>query len=48
MLRRFKDPADDPPSLEPKASVVVSGPERFRDGARVRDFNVRVPELNNY
>ena len=35
--RRFDDPALDPPSLEPDASErVIAGPERFRDGARVR------------
>jgi FO synthase len=48
VLRRFKDPADDPASLEPEATVAVSGPERFRDGSRVREVEVRVPELNSY
>jgi hypothetical protein len=30
MLRRFEDPALDPPSLEPSAEPVLSGPARFR------------------
>jgi 7,8-didemethyl-8-hydroxy-5-deazariboflavin synthase CofH subunit len=47
-LRRFKDPAEDPPSLEPEHAVQVAGPERFRDGSRVRAVEVRVPELNSY
>ena len=29
-LRRFDDPALDPPSLEPKQERVLSGPERWR------------------
>ena len=48
ILRRFKDPADDPASLEPEASLVVSGPERFRDGSHVKAVDVHAPELNNY
>jgi FO synthase len=47
-LRRFKDPADDPPSLEPGREVQVSGPERFRDGSRTRTVDVRIPDLNSY
>jgi FO synthase len=47
-LRRFKHPADDPPSLEPGREVQVAGPERFRDGSRTRSIDVRVPELNRY
>jgi FO synthase len=46
VLRRFKDPADDPGSLEPDRDVQVAGPERFRDGSRARAVNVRAPELN--
>ena len=30
VLRRFEDPALDPPSLEPSAEPVLSGPARFR------------------
>jgi FO synthase len=30
ILRRFDDPAQDPPSLEPKASRELSGPTRWR------------------
>lgn len=30
MLRRFEDPAQDPPSLEPTAEPNLSGPARFR------------------
>ncbi len=48
VLRRFKDPADDPASLEPDRGVEVAGPERFRDGSRARAVNVRAPELNTY
>jgi hypothetical protein len=29
-LRRFDDPALDPPSLEPKAEPALSGPTRWR------------------
>ena len=31
MLRRFEDPALDPPSLEPDAQVAISGPGRYRE-----------------
>jgi hypothetical protein len=48
VLRRFKDPADDPPSLEPQASVEIAGPERFRDGSRVREVNLPTPVLTNH
>jgi FO synthase len=30
-LRRFEDPAQDPPSLEPAREVVLSGPGRYRE-----------------
>lgn len=29
-LRRFDDPAQDPPSLEPRRPVELSGPTRWR------------------
>ncbi len=48
VLGRFKDPADDPPSLEPGRSVETAGPARFRDGSRAREVEVRVPELGGY
>ncbi len=32
ILRRFDDPSEDPPSLEPTRSVELSGPARWRDG----------------
>ncbi len=35
-LRRFEDPALDPPSLEPVRTTIVAGPTRFRDGERAR------------
>jgi len=48
VLRRFKDPADDPPSLEPQSDVEVAGPERFRDGSRAREIALPTPQLNSY
>jgi len=37
VLRRFDDPAQDPPSLEPRAGEDLSGPRRWRDeGSRER------------
>jgi hypothetical protein len=30
VLRRFDDPAQDPPSLEPKSTRELSGPTRWR------------------
>jgi hypothetical protein len=30
ILRRFDDPADDPPSLEPEQPSELSGPARWR------------------
>jgi FO synthase len=36
ILRRFEDPALDPPSLEPDARVVLSGPGRYRDSGDPR------------
>ena len=30
VLRRFDDPAQDPPSLEPRPSLELSGPTRWR------------------
>jgi hypothetical protein len=30
VLRRFDDPAADPPSLEPRAEPQLSGPTRWR------------------
>jgi 7,8-didemethyl-8-hydroxy-5-deazariboflavin synthase CofH subunit len=41
LLRRFDDPALDPPSLEPKAERELSGPRRFR-GERAKS-RVGVP-----
>jgi hypothetical protein len=34
VLRRFEDPAEDPPSLEPRAEPELSGPARWRDQGR--------------
>jgi FO synthase len=34
ILRRFDDPEKDPPSLEPKAEPVLSGPARWREQGR--------------
>ncbi len=48
VLRRFEDPALDPPSLEPDRQVELSGPERWRDGSRVRDIELPTPNLNGY
>ncbi|MFT5444570.1 MAG: CofH subfamily radical SAM domain protein [Myxococcota bacterium] len=48
VLREFKNPADDPPSLEPQTEVEIAGPERFRDGSRVREVAIKVPELNSF
>jgi 7,8-didemethyl-8-hydroxy-5-deazariboflavin synthase CofH subunit len=48
VLRRFKNPADDPPSLEPQTNVEIAGPERFRDGSRVREVNLPTPVLTNH
>jgi hypothetical protein len=31
VLRRFDDPAQDPPSLEPKIDLELSGPARWRE-----------------
>jgi FO synthase len=36
ILRRFEDPALDPPSLEPDARVALSGPGRYRDSGDPR------------
>ena len=36
VLRRFEDPALDPPSLEPDAQVALSGPGRYREQADPR------------
>ncbi len=36
VLRRFEDPSQDPPSLEPQHETVIAGPSRFRDGERGR------------
>jgi len=47
-LRRFEDPAEDPPSLEPGREVEVAGPERWRDGSRTREIALPVPRLNSY
>ena len=33
VLRRFDDPAQDPPSLEPKVEPRLSGPARWRQDA---------------
>jgi hypothetical protein len=33
ILRRFDDPALDPPSLEPRRSAEISGPRRWRGNA---------------
>ena len=48
VLRRFKDPADDPPSLEPQSDVEVAGPGRFRDGSRAREIALPTPQLDSY
>jgi FO synthase len=48
VLRRFEDPAEDPPSLEPDRQVELAGPERWRDGSRVRDIALPKPRLNTY
>jgi len=32
ILRRFDDPAQDPPSLEPGREIELSGPARYREG----------------
>ena len=40
VLRRFDDPALDPPSLEPAAERELSGPRRFR-GERASSRVVR-------
>ncbi len=34
VLRRFDDPADDPPSLEPEQSPELSGPARWRQASQ--------------
>ena len=34
ILRRFDDPADDPPSLEPEQSPELSGPARWRQASQ--------------
>ena len=47
VLRRFKDPADDPPSLEPQSDIEVAGPERFRDGSRAREIALPTPKLSS-
>ncbi len=41
-LRRFDDPAQDPPSLEPAHLRAMSGPERFRGEAGVERVRVRL------
>ena len=48
VLRRFEDPADDPPSLEPDRQVELAGPQRWRDGSRTREIKLRTPLLNTY
>jgi 7,8-didemethyl-8-hydroxy-5-deazariboflavin synthase CofH subunit len=48
VLRRFDDPALDPPSLEPDREAEVSGPQRFRDGSKARPIDLPVPELSSY
>ncbi len=48
VLQRFKDPAEDPPSLEPDRQVELAGPERWRSGSRIREIKLRTPELNSY
>ena len=36
ILRRFEDPASDPPSLEPDARIDLSGPGRYREAGDPR------------
>ncbi len=45
--RVFKDPAEDPPSLEPDHSRNLAGPARFREGrASERQALLQIEELN--
>lgn len=45
--RVFKDPAEDPPSLEPLRAPSLSGPTRFRDGrAGEQRALLQIEELN--
>lgn len=37
LLRRFEDPAEDPPSLEPTADAPLSGPRRWRRAQEAGD-----------
>ncbi len=41
-LRRFDDPANDPPSLEPEHLRALSGPARFRDEKGVERVRARI------
>jgi hypothetical protein len=42
ILRRFDDPANDPPSLEPEHLRPMSGPSRFRGEAGVQRVKQRI------
>ena len=41
-LRRYDDPANDPPSLEPEHLRALSGPARFRDEKGVQRVRARI------
>ena len=40
ILHRFEDPAQDPPSLEPRSGPSLSGPARWRDSAAKRHDSI--------
>jgi hypothetical protein len=42
VLRRFDDPAQDPPSLEPEHLRPMAGPSRFRGEAGVARVRERI------
>jgi FO synthase len=48
ILRRFDDPANDPPSLEPAHLQALSGPARFRDEKGVERVRARIQAQSAY